>query len=363
MFSIRLHRARKAAGLSLRQLAEMVGLSHAAIKKYEDGVAMPSSDVLIRLSGALKVRAEYFFRPESLALQSVEYRKHGSLPKKRLDAITHEVIDQIERRIELESLFPQPPVKSFRSIDGLPRMVKNLNVIEEVAEQVRLAWQLGFNPIPDLVDVFETSGIRVFMVDADADKKFDGLAAQATVKVGGQKGGQNNAIPIIVVGRHWPGDRQRFRLAHELGHLLLEGRLSPDLDEEAACNRFAGAFLIPRIPMLREMGQHRNALEIKELALLKEEFGLSMMGILYRARELGIVSPAYRQEQAKLFRSNGWDIKEPGPDYPGEKAHIFEQLVFHALAEQYIGESKAAELMGMSLSQFRGIRSMSSFNQ
>lgn len=346
MFSIRLHRARKAAGLSLRDLGERVGVSHAAIKKYEDGVAMPSSDILIALSRALKVRTEYFFRPDSVALQGIEYRKRSSLPKKRLDAITHEIIDQIERRIELENLFPQSPVKSFEMIDGIVDHLSSVDQIEEVAERVRSAWCLGLDPIPDLIDVLETNGIRVFMIDADAENKFDGLAARV------------NGMPIVVVGRHWPGDRQRFTLAHELGHLILEGRLADDLDEEMACNRFAGAFLFPQASVLQELGQHRNAIELKELGLLKEEFGLSMAGILYRARDLGVITPAYREEQAKLFRFKGWFRKEPGDDYPSEKAHLFEQLVFHALAEEYIGESKAAELMNMPLQQFRRVRSM-----
>ena len=203
-----------------------------------------------------------------------------------------------------------------------------------------------FDPIPDLIDVLETNGIRVFMIEADTENKFDGLAARVS------------GMPIVVVGRHWPGDRQRFTLAHELGHLMLEGRLAQDLDEEKACNRFAGAFLFPRESVRQKLGGHRNAIELKELGLLKEEFGLSMAGILYRARDLDIISHAYREDQAKLFRFKGWFRKEPGQEYPAEKAHIFEQLVFHALAEDYIGESKAAELMNMPLHQFRRVRSM-----
>jgi len=346
MFNIRLHRARKAAGLSLRDLGERVGVSHAAIKKYEDGIAMPSSDILIGLSRALKVRSEYFFRPEPVALEGIEYRNRSALPKKRLDAITHEVIDQIERRIELENLFPRSPVKVFATVKGLATFITAMDQIEEAAERVREEWELGFDPIPDLIDMLETNGIRVFMIEADAESKFDGLAARVS------------GMPVVVVGRHWPGDRQRFTLAHELGHLMLEGRLADDLDEEMACNRFAGAFLFPRASVLQELGEHRKAIELKELGLLKEEFGLSMSGILYRARDLGIISPAYREKQAKLFRFKGWHRKEPGRDYPTEKAHIFEQLVFHALAEEYIGESKAAELMNMPLQQFRRVRSM-----
>lgn len=346
MIGQRLYRARKAAGLSLRDLGAQVGLTHAAIKKYEDELAAPSSTNLLKLARALNVRAEYFFRPEIVVLEKIVYRKRNTLPKKRLEAIEHEVIDQIERRVELESLFPTPPVTPFEPVQGLPDLVEDLEQIEGIAETVRNAWDLGYNPIPDLVDVLETHGIRVFMIDSNTDSKFDGLAASV------------NQMPIIVVGSNWPGDRQRFTLAHELGHLMLNDRLPQEIDEEIACNRFAGAFLIPQKSVKQELGAHRNYIELKELALLKEEFGLSMSGLLYRARDLNIVSAAWRNEQAKLFRIKGWHITEPGKPYPAEEAHVFEQLVFHALAEDYIGESKAAELMKMSLTAFQTVRDL-----
>lgn len=346
MIGQRLFRARKAAGLSLRELGAQIGLTHAAIKKYEDGLSAPTSTTLLKLSRALNVRTEYFFRGETVALDRIEYRKRSSLPKKRLEAIEHEVIDQIERRIELENLFPKPPVVPFAPVQKLPTQITDLDQIESAVEVVRKAWDLGYDPIPDLIDVLETHGIRVFMIDANTDPKFDGLAATV------------NQMPIIVVGSNWPGDRQRFTLAHELGHLMLADRLADGIDEEMACNRFAGAFLIPRKSVEQELGTHRSYIEPKELSLLKEEFGLSMAGILYRARDLGIVTPAWRDEQAKIFRFKGWHLTEPGKRYPAEKAHVFEQMVFHALAEDYIGESKAAELMKISLTAFQTVRAL-----
>ncbi len=72
---IRLQQARKAAGLSLRSLADLVHLSHAAIKKYEDGDVYPSSDMLIKLARALKVRVDFFFRPIKVSLENVKFRK------------------------------------------------------------------------------------------------------------------------------------------------------------------------------------------------------------------------------------------------------------------------------------------------
>ena len=346
MIGQRIFRARKAAGLTLREIGSQVGLSHAAVKKYEDGQSPPSSATLLRLARALNVRTEYFFRPETVTMDRIEYRKRNSLPKKRLDAIEHEVIDQIERRIELENLFPTLPGVPFAPLKELPASINDLEPIEDVAEIVRKGWDLGSDPIPDLVDAMETHGIRVFMIDTHSDSKFDGLAASV------------NRMPVVVVGSNWPGDRQRFTLAHELGHLMLADRLSADIDVEAACHRFAGAFLIPRQSVVQKLGARRRSIEPKELALIKEEFGLSMAAILYRARDLGIVTSSWRDEQAKLFRINGWHVTEPGKPYPAEKSHVFEELIFHALAEDYIGESKAAELMGMSLTAFQAIRAL-----
>lgn len=347
MLGPRLQRARKAAGFSLRDLATRVQLTHTAIKKYEDGETVPGSTTLLALAQALGVRSDYFFRPLSVALDRIEYRKRGSLPKKRLESIESQVVDQIERRLELENLFPSPPGKTFAPVESLPGMIDDLRQIEDVAEAVRQAWNLGFDPIPDLADLLENQGIRIFRIDLDGeDPEFDGLAAKA------------GELPILVVAGHWPGDRQRFTLTHELGHLLLAGRLAEALDIEAACNRFAGAFLAPRPALLQKLGSHRSSIEPRELALLKEELGLSMAGLLHRAYELGIVSSSWRAEQARQFREKGWHLTEPGKPYPAEKAHTFEQLVYHALAEGYIGESKAAELMQMPLDDLRESRAL-----
>jgi len=350
MIGQRINRARKASGLSLRDLGEAVGLSHAAIKKYEDGIATPPSSTLLKMAKALNVRTEYFFRPQTASLEGIEYRKKTSLPRKLLNAIEHEVIDQIERRIELENLFPKSPINSFSQINTLPSKIKTIQDIEGIAEGVRKSWSLGTDPLPDLVDLFETNGIRVFMVEVNANPKFDGLTASI------------NGMPIVVVGSNWPGDRQRFTLAHELGHLMLLNKLPSSINEEEACHYFAGAFLLPKEPLLQKLGAHRTNLELKELSLLKEEYGLSMAGILYRAKNLEIISPALKESISAIFRNRRWNITEPGAPYPKEKTHIFEQLVFRALGEDYIGEAKAAELMKVSLSTFKNLRNLGSSN-
>lgn len=345
MLGMRIQRARKAQGLSLRDLGDQLALSHAAIKKYEDGEVTPSSDVLIKLGKALHVRVEYFFRPEIFTLENIHYRKHADIPERHLEEITAKIIDQIERRVELENLFPSPPVRSF-SIKYLPQRIKHIDEVEKLADQIRDQWHLGCDPLPDLIDLFEERGIKVFGINNDQYPKIDGLYAEV------------NKMHIVVVGDHRPGDRQRFTLAHELGHILLENRIAEDLDIESCCNRFAGAFLLPKNSLINVLGEHRNSIEPRELSLLKQEFGISMTSILHRAEDIGIISNSLYKSLRAEFNERGWSRKEPGKQYPKENAHIFEQMIFHALAEEYIGESKAAELMNMSLESFRSLRAM-----
>jgi len=347
MLGKRIQRARKALGLSLRDLGEQIALSHAAVKKYEDNEVTPSSDILIKLAKALHVKVEYFFRAERFTLENIYYRKHADMPERHLEEITAKILDQLERRVELESLFPTAPVQSFSS-KNLPKMVNHIDEVEKLADQVRNQWSLGSDPIPDLIDIFEERGIKIFAIDNEQYRKIDGLYAEV------------NGMPVIVVGDQRPGDRQRFTLAHELGHLLLDNRLAAGLDIESCCNRFAGAFLLPRQSLINVLGEHRNSIEPRELSLLKQEFGISMTSILHRAEETGIISNnVYRQLRAE-FNERGWSKKEPGKQYPKEITHIFEQMIFHALAEEYIGESKAAELMNMPLESFRSLRAMES---
>jgi Zn-dependent peptidase ImmA (M78 family) len=187
--------------------------------------------------------------------------------------------------------------------------------------------------------MLEERGIKVFQSQAINDR-FDGMAATV------------NGIPVVVVGRGWPGDRQRFTLAHELGHLVLKDRLAPIVDEEAAANRFAGAFLAPADEVRKELGEKRDWLEPRELEALKTTYGLSMQGWMHRAKDLGILSEVRYVAMRKFFSSRGWNKLEPGVQYAQERPQLFDQLVYRALGQDLISESKAAELMRMPLTEF-----------
>ncbi|MFP4601201.1 MAG: helix-turn-helix domain-containing protein [Persicimonas sp.] len=336
----RIKRARIGAGLSLRELAKRVDKSHTAISNFEHGELVPDSATLADLADALGVRTEFFLRTTQVGLGEPDFRKHPSLPKKERNRIEARVLEKAERYVELLQLFPQAPVGYFELPNGLPGQVNSLDETEEVAEAVRAAWELGLNPIPNMVDELEAHGIMVLLLDYDAGKKFDGLAARVDDK------------PVIVLGASWPGDRQRFTAAHELGHIALADRLDDAVDIEDACNRFAGAFLAPRETVFTSLGRNRKWIEPRELHVLKHEFGLSMNSWLHRARELEVINMATFNKLRRHFSEHGWRESEPGEPYPRETPRLFEQLVYRGLGEQLFGESKAAELMAKSVPEF-----------
>lgn len=352
MIAERIRQARLAAGLTLGALGEKVGVSHTAIQKYEKGLLTPSSSQLLKLARACGVRTEYFFRTHTVELLQPEFRKRASFGKTAQDALKLKVVELVEKRVELLGAFPESPLLAFAPPEGLPERIESLDEIEAFSDQVRNAWQLGMNPIADLTDTLEVVGLLVIVVDEE-NPKFSGLTAKACTDDG-------RAYPVVAVSKLWPGDRQRFTLAYELGHLLLEGRLAEGLDEEKACDRFAGAFLAPRVAVLHLLGQQRHALEWQELYVLKREFGLSMAGWLQRATQCGVITDACHLSMVKRFSAKGWRKNEPGDPLPQEHPRLFDQLVYRALAEQYISEAKAAELLGIPMMRFHKERQLES---
>lgn len=350
MIADRIRQARLAAGLTLGALGEKIGVSHTAIQKYEKGLLTPSSSQLLKLARACGIRSEYFFRTHAVELLRPEFRKTSALGKTAQDALKIRILEQVEKRVELLIAFPESPLLVFHPPAVLPAHIATMDELEGFADLVRNAWQLGMNPIADLTDTLEGLGLLIIVVDEE-NPGFSGLTAKARTEDGQE-------FPIVAVSKRWPGDRQRFTLAHELGHLLLEGRLRGDIDEEKACDRFAGAFLAPQVAVRQLLGHQRHALEWQELHALKHEFGLSIAGWLQRAKQCGVIGDAAHLSMVKQFSARGWRKKEPGEPLLPEHPRLFEQLVYRALAENYISEGKAAELLGIPMMRFHKERQL-----
>ena len=219
-------------------------------------------------------------------------------------------------------------------------VINDLLEVDRAARSLRNDWGLGLNPIHDMAELMEDRGVKVLFCHL---LDVDGLTTQVRM-------GNMPDAHVIVVNQGDTRDRQRFTIAHEIGHMLLD--VSPGLDEEKAAHRFAGAFLMPEEVLWLRIGKHRSDVDWKELLLLKMAFGMSVQAITYRCKDLGIISQTLMGRLFDMFADDGWrspPYREP-LDVLGDRSGRFERLCFRALAEGAISESKASELLEMPVS-------------
>ena len=194
-------------------------------------------------------------------------------------------------------------------------------------------WKLGADTLPNLCELLEEKGVKVCATDLP--EKVSGVQAMVRTADG-------EPLPVIVVNGNHTGERQRFTIAHELGHLCMSP--SHGVDIEAACHRFAGAFLVPRGILIREVGTHRRSISAYELLALKVLFGITAQALTFRCKDVDIISQGTQTELFRVFKERGWRLNEPLPFHP-ERPARFRRLCLRALAEGLISESKAAELL------------------
>jgi Zn-dependent peptidase ImmA (M78 family)/DNA-binding XRE family transcriptional regulator len=342
MIGNKLKGARSASGLSLRALADAMDgiVSAQAIGKYERNEDMPSSRVLIALAKALHTSEEYLLSEDDFALERVDFRKKVGTSSREEAILQARAIHILERYLAVEDLLHMRSVE-WEQPRSAPHPVAEVRDAEDAARSVRDDWGLGNDPIPQLAELLEERGIKVLSLDLD---DIDGLAAKVQRK-------DRGAVRVIVIKRSTWSERKRFNLAHELGHMVIapcEG-----VDEEKAAHRFAGAFLVPADVLRAEVGVHRSSISIGELVALKKRFGVSIQALAYRCKDLGIVNQAAFARLFKIFAERGWrtaPFEEPETMEPAlEEPKRFERLCYRALAEGVIGESRAAELLDISV--------------
>ncbi len=339
MLHSRIRMARTMSGFSLQKLSDQTNnaISKQAIGKYEKGLMKPSFENLQAISKALNVKLDYFLREGTLELGEIKYRKQTRLPKKKQNEITEKTRDFLERYLEAEALLNESlsieiPVKSFR--------VETTNEVESVALKVRKLWDLGSNPIYNILETLEQKGIKVLYIDEEI-KHFSGMSTWV-----------NQKIPVIALSK-MQKDRIRFTALHELGHLILDIEDLEDKLQEQICDRFAASMLLPAEALKIELGGHRRNIHLRELSLIKSEYGISPQAILYRAKDLGFISEAYFISQVKFLRMRGLWSKEIGTYQGEEHSNRLLQLLCRGIAEEFFTSTKAASLYNMKLSEFR----------
>lgn len=333
MLNERIRRARILRAMSLQQVADAIGdISKQALSKFETGQDTPSSTRIIQLAKILGLKPEYFFRPDTVVLGQVDFRKKTRLTNKQQEAVLEQTREHLERYVALEATFDADPLPCLFK-DDQKISVSTQQDAENAAKELRSRWEIGFDAIQSLTELLEDRGIKV--VEIDAPEAFDGMCARL----------EDTNEAVIIINQNKPGERQRFTVAHELGHLIMDVPDSvDDKAEENLCHRFAGAFLMPERGVRADFGDKRSHVHFRELKLAKENYGISMQAALRRLLDLEIISASVYQGMMIQFSKEGYRKNEPWA-LASERPTRFESLVYRGLAEGLFTPSKAAEFL------------------
>jgi Zn-dependent peptidase ImmA (M78 family)/transcriptional regulator with XRE-family HTH domain len=347
MIGERLNIARKSAGLSLRDLEEEIGklVTFQAIQKYEANEAMPGSPVLRALARALGVTERYLLNPRQIDITGVQFRAGIDGSAKQLGSLRAQLLSAIERYIDVEELVPGAEIE-WGQLTGFPYPVLKIDDVEVAAGRLRAAWNLGSQPISDLPELLEERGIKV--VSLKLDPKVSAILCTI-------QRGNHPAMPLIAVNVDAQGEHQRFGLARELAHLVLDFETIRE-ETESVCERFARAFLMLHDVFISAIGKARKLLPIGELFRLKAMFGVAAVQIVQRCMELGIINAEEKRRLFAIFAEKGWTKAPYNEPYSNrcQRPSRFERLCLRAFAEDLISESRAAELLGVSTRELTG---------
>ncbi len=335
----RIRRLRMTQGLSLEELAARMGgfVTKQALSKYELSKTQPSPKVLTLLAQALSTQSSYFWGKPKYQIKVTGFRKKSELPQSLQEHFRSRVCHVLEERLRIqESFHPSPhdcclPTRLWKS--------GTVDEIEDAADRLRKMWNLGKNPIRNVTYTMEDHCVHVVLVEAP--EGFDGVSAKATLSNGTIAG------MTVATRRDVPGERMRFNLAHELGHLFLE----PDKENtEKAAHRFASAFLAPRETFFRAVGKTRQSVGMPELLLLKKYFGMSIQAIIYRLRDLNVISETDYKAWWPHLTKLGYRLHEP-EELAIEEPRWVEQNIYRAFSEGVISKEEAEEILGKKLAE------------
>ena len=150
IFAARLKNARVMKGYSMDDLVSAMGnnISKMAISKYEKNQISPNSTVVISLAKALNQPIDYFFRPFTLQIESIKFRKKSSkFSAKQENMIKEQIADLIERYINIEEICNA----SVNFLSPIKNEISNFQQVKEAAFQLRENWNIGVDGIVNVI--------------------------------------------------------------------------------------------------------------------------------------------------------------------------------------------------------------------
>ncbi|MEZ2293913.1 helix-turn-helix domain-containing protein [Variovorax sp. RCC_210] len=330
----RLSIARQRRQLTKKGLAELAGITPLTLTRLEGGATVdPERGTLEALARALQYPLEFFFGDDADVFpeEAVSFRSLSSLTARQKEAALaagHHalMVDRWAReRFEL-------PTADFIDLRGEDP--------ESAAIALRSHWGLGTRPVPDMVKLLESKGVRIFSLE-EANLNVDAYSCWT------------GGIPFAFLNTMKSAERSRFDAAHELGHLVLHihGTFG-SRDNERDADRFASAFLIPRDDLISIVP---HTPKLSKLIELKKRWGVSVAALARATFEVGLLSDWHYKELCKQISIAGYRREEPLG--MARERSVLWRKVFEALWAEGLSKDQVAKLLTLPVDQLRALTS------
>ncbi|WP_228001699.1 XRE family transcriptional regulator [Nocardia australiensis] len=300
----RIRALRELFGFTQNQLSGMTGLGQSWLSDVETQ-SRDATDAELEIIAKATGTPLSFFHVESgsIPLDSLRFRKLAGASKTMTRRINRWFGEsyRVSDGLIAEGKYPMVdlPFLTQESVTD--------DEINELADQTREALRLAPDaPIPHLTRALERAGIAVVPI---VPPQIDGDEAP----VGGGHFGASywgglGASGLIGFFPGIHGDRQRFTIAHEVGHMVLHAYRPRAADPEAEANKFATALLVPRSRAVEVLS---DATTLTDYARIKATWGVSIQALIMRASALELINETRKRSLFVQLSAKGWRKEEP----------------------------------------------------
>jgi len=297
--------ARESRGITQAQLAKLANVSQGKISKIEHGLQNASMEIISKLENVLNYPKEFFYESGQIfPPKAFCTRKRSSLSQKhhyKITALLNIYRMHIQKLLRSAELNVNVPNFDLDEFEENPK---------KIASAVRHYWQMPCGPVENVTKIIEDAGIFIIHCEFGTSL-IDGLSIN-----------QKDSPPIIFVNKEIPGDRLRFTLSHELGHIIMHRFPTPTMEDEA--NSFASEFLMPA----KEIKSSLTRLSLEKLASLKPYWKVSMASLLMQASDLNKINERQKRYLWMQMGKLGYRRREPEElDIPIEKSSLIDEII------------------------------------
>ncbi|MDD3419118.1 MAG: XRE family transcriptional regulator [Candidatus Gastranaerophilales bacterium] len=344
--------AREARRKTQVALAKDLEVSQVIISKIEAGLLAVNESFIEKISNVLKYPSSFFYENFNVLDMGVRlHRKKTSLKREdeayidSFASIYDMAISKFLNHIEIDIDIPNLPIEDFKN-----PLFNNSNEIETapeiIAAKLREFWGIEKGPIKNLTRLIEANGVFIFEIDFPLSS-FDAVSFFS----------KKNNCGMIIINKNFPPDRQRFTLAHELGHLIMH-RACPSPTSENEANTFASEFLMPTKDIYHDL----RDLNFWDLPSLKQIWKTSMAALIMKAHSTGAVNESKCQSLFVRMSQKGYRKVEPDCNLEKETPALVKNIINYFFQELAYSKKDLLALLSMNEDNFEEYFSFCEYN-